>query len=152
MAVANSFYEEARNRPAPTLFTILLITAIIAWQPVHILIQQQSQIDATTSAINTLNQQRMALVQQSHDLENPAAIAQLARQQYQLVRKGQQLIQVLPEARAGVSALDAADPARDPLVSPSNVMSLFPHASLTTTTTHRSGFWTRLKQTLEFWR
>ena len=153
MAVASPASVDPRRHAVRILLVATIVTVVLAWQPIHTLVQQQGQINKIASAIDTLNRQRAALEAQSLALEDPDAIAALARQQYQLVRPNQQLVQVLPNAQAGVSAIDAADPANDPLVSPTNVMSLTPHQSLGKVSgLQGGGYWSRLRHTLEFWR
>ena len=140
MASAKTPPAETRRSFVSVLAVITIAAVVVAWQPVQTLISQQAEINRISAAINILNQ-----------LDSPAAIAALARQQYQLVKNNQQLVQVLPATRAGVSGIDAADPANDPLVSPTNVMTLDPHRTLGGTTA-TEGFWGRLQNTLEFWR
>ena len=153
MAVASSMPIDPRRHAVRILLVATIVTVVLAWQPIHTLVQQQGQINKIASAIDTLDRQRAALEAQSRALENPDAIAALARQQYQLVRQNQQLVQVLPNAKAGVNGIDAADPANDPLVSPTNVMSLTPHQSLGKVSgLQGGGYWSRLRHTLEFWR
>ena len=153
MAVASPASVDPRRHAVRILLVATIVTVVLAWQPIHTLVQQQGQINKIASAIDTLDRQRAALEAQSLALEDPDAIAALARQQYQLVRPNQQLVQVLPNAKAGVSAIDAADPANDPLVSPTNVMSLTPHQSLGNLSgLQGGGYWSRLRDTLEFWR
>ena len=153
MATASSAAVDSRRHAVRILLVATIVTVVLAWQPIHTLVQQQGQINKIASAIDTLDRQRAALEAQSLALEDPDAIAALARQQYQLVRPNQQLVQVLPNAQAGVSAIDAADPANDPLVSPTNVMSLTPHQSLGNLSgLQGGGYWSRLRDTLEFWR
>ena len=153
MATASSAAIDSRRHAVRILLVATIVTVVLAWQPINTLVQQQSQINKIASAIDTLDRQRAALEEQSRALENPDAIAALARQQYQLVRQNQQLVQVLPNAKAGVSDIDAADPANDPLVSPTNVMSLTPHQSLGKVSGPQGGgYWSRLRHTLEFWR
>ena len=153
MATASSAAVDSRRHAVRILLVATIVTVVLAWQPVHTLVQQQSQINKIAVAIETLDRQRAALEEQSRALESPTAIAALARQQYQLVRENQQLVQVLPNAKNGVSGIDAADPANDPLVSPTNVMSLTPHQGLGRTSGPQSGgYWGRLRHTLEFWR
>ncbi len=151
MASAKTPPAETRRSFVSVLAVITIAAVVVAWQPVQTLISQQAEINRISAAINILNQQRHALEVQSKALDSPAAIAALARQQYQLVKNNQQLVQVLPATRAGVSGIDAADPANDPLVSPTNVMTLDPHRTLGGTTA-TEGFWGRLQNTLEFWR
>ncbi len=153
MAVASPAAVDPRRHAVRILLVATIVTVVLAWQPIHTLVQQQGQINKIASAIDTLNRQRAALEEQSRALENPDAIAALARQQYQLVRQNQQLVQVLPNAKAGVNGIDAADPANDPLVSPTNVMSLTPHQGLGKVSgLQGGGYWSRLRHTLEFWR
>jgi len=153
VAIASSTPVDPRRRAIQVLLVATIVTVVVAWQPVHTLVQQQTQINKIDGAIDTLNRQRLALEEQSKQLEKPAAIAALARQQYQLVKQNQQLVQVLPNAKSGVSDIDAADPANDPLVSPTNVMSLTPHQNIgKISSAANTGFWGRLRNTLEFWR
>lgn len=151
MASVKSSTTETRRSFVSILTVVTIAAVVVAWQPVQTLVSQQSQINKISASIDILNRQRLALEEQSKALDNPAAIAALARQQYQLVKNNQQLVQVLPATRAGVSGIDAADPANDPLVSPTNVMSLDPHRTVRGVAA-TTGFWGRLQNTLEFWR
>lgn len=141
---------DSTRRALSWIGAIIVGAILITWQPWQALVAQQSEINALRSQISVLEAQQAALDEQSQALKGAEAITGLARQQYQLVRVGQQLIQVVPRTRGGIADIDAADPANDPLVSPADVMTVNPHGG--GMSGESGGFWSRLVATLEFWR
>lgn len=141
---------DAGRRALSWIGAVIVGAILITWQPWHALIAQQEQINSLKSQIATLVAQQKALDQQSASLKDSEAITGLARKQYQLVRVGQQLIQVVPRTKGGLADIDAADPANDPLVAPADAITVNPHGRGLTGET--SSFWSRLATTLEFWR
>jgi hypothetical protein len=133
---------------------LAIVTAIVivaGWFPASALWHQQAQIDASSTQINALQHQEQSLQQESKTIDSKAAAVQLAREQYQLVAPGQELIQVLPENSAGEVTATSSDPGFQPLVSPTSSAPLTA-ATSTPKSSHRAGFVSRLVRTLEFWR
>ncbi len=147
---ASTTATDSTRRALNWIGASIVIAILITWQPWQVLVAQQSEINALRSQISALEAQQAALDAQSQALKGAEAITGLARQQYQLVRVGQQLIQVVPKTRGGIADIDAADPANDPLVSPADVMTVNPHGG--GLTGESGGFWSRFTATLEFWR
>lgn len=107
--------------------------------------QNHQRLSALHAQIAALHQQEASIKQQEQFLSSRQTLLDLARREYQLVQQNEQLVQVLP---AATSRSYAGDPANDPIVSPTSAVVVglaTPHAS------HPS-FWTRVKDTLEFWR
>ena len=135
------------------LAVVTALAMLAAWFPFATLWHQQAQIDATVNQISAVARQQSALERQAHAISSASAAARLARQQYQLVRPGQSLIQVLPGREGGSPTAASGDPGLQPVVSPSAAPTLgvapgasrAPHSSLRT-------FVSRLVRTLEFWR
>jgi len=131
------------------LAALTAVIMLVGWFPLTTLWHQQRELNAAAAQIAAVKQQSAALKAESKAADTKAAATELARSQYQLVAPGQSLIQILPGNAKGQLGPDAGDPGFQPLVSPT-------HATLpvTVTTTHhaRSGFFTRLVRTLEFWR
>jgi len=116
--------------------------------PLMTLLHQQSEIDATQSAIAQLHQLSQNLTAQAKVNSSASAAIALAREDYQMVLPGQALIQVLPGRSTSFVSENSGDPGLQPLVSPQG-------ADLVTTPTATSssnGFLTRFVHTLEFWR
>lgn len=148
---------EARKATPDRFGRILLVTTLfvcgwlsyieLPWRP---LLYQHAQLTSINAAIAQMQQQRNALLRQSRELSNPDAILALAREQYQLVRPGQTIVEILPPLTKGLSAIDAADPMHDPLVAPSSAINLTPHVTGTSSASSVS-FWQRFRRTIEFW-
>jgi hypothetical protein len=129
------------------MMPLAVVTAaviLVGWFPINAIWHQQSQLDTTATQITAIKNQQRALTLQ-------AAATLLAREQDQLVRPGQSLIQVLPGN--GSVSQSTGDPGLQPLVSPSSVSTLVA-ATPAKTSTHSSAkaFVSRLVRTLEFWR
>ena len=103
------------------------------------------------------------LAARAAELKVPGAKDQLGRADFQLVRPGQFVIEVLtPSFTASTRSTDApypGDPGRAPLVSPSEAgdMPISPVSSTAVTTSDGSrarsaGYLSRVLATLEFWR
>jgi hypothetical protein len=135
------------------MMPLAVVTAaviLVGWFPIEAIWHQQSQLDATAAQISAIKSQQRALTLQAKSIDSRAAATLLAREQYQLVRPGQSLIQVLPGN--GTVSQSTGDPGLQPLVSPSSVSTLV--TSPKTATHHSSvkAFVSRLVRTLEFWR
>jgi hypothetical protein len=132
------------------LAVLTAIVMLVGWFPLTALWHQQSQLDATAAQIKAVQRQEQALATQSKAIDTKAAATALAREQYQLVSPGQNLIQVLPGNSSGQVSASSADPGLQPLVAPSQAAPLVPSSA----TAHHAtnGFLSRLVRTLEFWR
>jgi hypothetical protein len=139
------------------MLPLAIITAaimLVGWFPASSLWHQQAQLNATASAIKSVERQEAILKSEAKTVDTKAAATQLARAQYQLVSPGQSLIQVLPGDSEGQVSANSVDPGFQPLVSPSSAAAPgTTPISPTTSTHHRAhGFVSRLVRTLEFWR
>jgi hypothetical protein len=136
------------------MMPLAVVTAaviLVGWFPINAIWHQQSQLDSTAAQIAAIKNQQRSLTLQAKSIDSRAAATLLAREQYQLVRPGQSLIQVLPGN--GTVSPSTGDPGLQPLVSPSSVSTLV--AATPKTATHHSSakaFVSRLVRTLEFWR
>ena len=133
------------------LAVVTAAVILVGWFPINAIWHQQSQLDTTATQITAIKNQQRALTLQARSIDSRAAATLLAREQYQLVRPGQSLIQVLPGN--GSVSQSTGDPGLQPLVSPSSVSTLVA-ATPAKTSTHSSAkaFVSRLVRTLEFWR
>jgi hypothetical protein len=134
------------------LAVVTAVVILVGWFPVNAIWHQQSQLDAAAAQISAIKNQQRALTLQARSIDSRAAATLLAREQYQLVRPGQSLIQVLPGN--GSASQSTGDPGLQPLVAPSSVSTLVA-ATPTKTASHHSSvkaFVSRLVRTLEFWR
>jgi cell division protein FtsB len=151
-----------------------LLSAIIlgAWFPASALYHQHSSLADANAQLSELHRQDVALAQESKNLSNSSEIARIAREQDQLVNAGQQAYAVLPPT--GTSKADApypGDPALTDPVAPSSAAVLPPGSETATTepvttptsatspgiaTTHHTtpsrGVFSRMLDSLEFWR
>lgn len=134
------------------LAVVTAVVILVGWFPVSAIWHQQSQLDSTAAQITAITNQQRALTLQARSIDSRAAATLLAREQYQLVRPGQSLIQVLP-GNGSVSD-STGDPGLQPLVSPSSVSTLVTNTSTKPAKHHSSvkAFVSRLVRTLEFWR
>ncbi len=124
---------------------------LATWFPLSTLWHQQAQIDSIRSQISVVDRQSAALTRQARATTSAQAAAGLARQEYQLVRPGQTLIQVLPGRQSPTGS--NGDPGNAPLVDPATAVA--PGLSSAPATSGGGGlhaFWSRLVRTLEFWR
>jgi hypothetical protein len=134
------------------LAVLTAVVILVGWFPISAIRHQQSQLDSTAAQITAIKNQQRALTLQATSIDSRAAATLLAREQYQLVRPGQSLIQVLPGN--GSVSQSTGDPGLQPLVSPSSVSTLVAATPAKTSTHHSSAkaFVSRLVRTLEFWR
>jgi hypothetical protein len=151
VSVTHEIPTPQHHRWVVPLALVSAAAMLAAWFPLSALWHQQSQIDATQRQIAVVQRQTQALERQAHAITSPTAATRLARQEYQLVRPGQSLIQVLPGRQAPGSA--SGDPGNAPLVAPATAVA--PGTAPSPATHHASGlhaFLSRLVRTLEFWR
>jgi hypothetical protein len=137
------------------MMPLAVVTAaviLVGWFPINAILHQQSQLDSTAAQITSIKNQQRALTLQAKSIDSRAAATLLAREQYQLVRSGQSLIQVLPGN--GSISQSTGDPGLQPLVSPSSVSTLVAPTPTKAVSHHSSvkAFVSRLVRTLEFWR
>jgi hypothetical protein len=157
------------------------VLVVAAWFPASALLHQRQAISSTAAQLTQLRQQDQALHAEQQRLKDPAEVARLARQQYQLVSPGQRAYQVLPpNGSSNQTTPFAGDPGVQPAVDPSSTQELPAGSgtSSTTTTTAPAGstaagsttvptaagtsgaahpstpqsFTQRILATLEFWR
>jgi cell division protein FtsB len=155
---------EATRRARFLLLGSVIASAVVifAWFPVSSLLSQRSNLATAQSQLSALRSQDAALAQEKKNLNNPAEIGRIARQQYQLVSPGQQPYQVLPPTGStAAKAPYAGDPGSSGPVVPSASSELPPGATTPPASTKDSkhvgggsdpGFLARMAQTLEFWR
>jgi cell division protein FtsB len=160
--------EQARRRGYFLLAGAVGATAVVlvAWFPAGALLAQRRTLAQATTTLHDLTVQDRALRAESRNLANPAEIARIARQQFGLVAPGQIAYQVLPPPGRGSGVDDTGDPGLSPLVSPSAAPELPPGTVATSgvtpakrTASHSTasaagspGLFTRVLDTLEFWR
>lgn len=131
-----------------------------AWFPLSELTHQRQALSSATSQLDHVRQEDQALAKEQARLKNPAEIARIAREQYQLVNQGSTPYQVLPKSGSQSSGATAVptDPGLTKPVAPSGDIELPPGAlgsgtsSTQSTAAARSSFFGRIAQTLEFWR
>ncbi len=165
--------REARRRRFMLGGGALLSVVILgAWFPASALLHQHADLTTANAQLSGLHRQDAALAQESKNLENATEIARIAREQYQLVSPGQQAYEVLPPTGAAKASTPyAGDPALSGPVAPSSA-SVLPPGSETGTTASATashahpahgaaapqgsatphGFFSRMVDTLEFWR
>jgi cell division protein FtsB len=109
-----------RNRLLMAGAAVVSVVIVAAWFPASALYHQHEQLGASTAQLTELRQQDKALDQERKSLASPAEIARIARQQYDLVKPGQQAYEVLPPSDgSGSNAPDAGDPGLSAPVTPS---------------------------------
>lgn len=134
------------------LSVLTAIAIVVVAFPFATLWRQQLALNAATSQIAQINRESAALAQRAKTVATEAAAIALARDQYQLVLKGQSLIQVLPSNAAGYSAPYASDPGLQPLVNPGSGVVPAGPSSVAAPSSGLRGFVSRFVRTLEFWR
>ena len=163
-----------RNRLPVLLAAVIALVILGTSFPFTDLLHQHRQLSAEAAQLSALRQQNQLLAEQERQLGTSAEIERLARQNYQLVGRGQSLYEILPPsgktsvAHAGQPS--AGDPADQPLVPPADAPNMTPDPGLPTAqlsgspstggrattgaTAPRpaSTFWGRVTSTLEFWK
>jgi hypothetical protein len=120
------------------------------WFPARLLWNQHQQISQVNSQIVSLQQQQRVLKAQAKSIDSKTALTNLARSQYQLVKPGQSLIQILDGTSSIRLGGGTGDPGQQPLASPT-VGNSVPSVSVKSTVA-KSNFITRFVRSLEFWR
>jgi cell division protein FtsB len=132
-----------RNRLLMAGAAVVSVVIVAAWFPASALYHQHEQLAANTAQLTELRQQDKALDQERKSLASPAEIARIARQQYDLVKPGQQAYEVLPPSDgSGSNAPDAGDPGLSAPVTPSGESELpdgTSHSSSGTASTGAAG-------------
>jgi cell division protein FtsB len=151
---------------------LLSLIVLGAWFPANALFHQRSNLAAANATMSELHKQDAELAQARRDLGDSSEISRIAREQYQLVKPGQEAYEVLPPTRASKTGTAyAGDPALKGPVAPSSA-SVLPPGSQTGTaqaasqthtgdsqgasspqpTAQPRGFVGRVLSSLEFWR
>jgi hypothetical protein len=120
------------------------------WFPATLLWNQHQQISQVNSQIVSLQQQQRVLKAQAKSIDSKTALTNLARSQYQLVKPGQSLIQILDGTNSIRLGGGTGDPGQQPLASPT-VGNSVPSVSVKSTFA-KSNFIIRFVRSLEFWR
>ena len=136
---------------------------LVAWLPVGALLHQRAELSTAATRLSVLTSEGRQLSARAAALRQPGAREQLLRADYQLVKPGQVLIQVLtpsftPSAKSS-EAPYPGDPGFAPLINPSEA-GLMPISPATSTARARTagqggaqeGFFARAVTALEFWR
>lgn len=162
--------------------TVVAVMIMAAWFPASDLLHQHEQLASATTELHSLDQKNHALEKKAAELETPSDIERIAQQQYDLVPPGDQPYQVLPPSGSGNGAVLGATGATSSSTSSSSTSSssTAPASSSapsgaashqnassgpggttggadgTSGTTGvpatSAGFFSRVLQTLEFWR
>jgi hypothetical protein len=122
---------------------------VVVWFPASTLLSQQHQLASLNTEIGNLRASRAAIAAQQKALSTPAAQTRLARAQYQLVKPGDRLIQILPGVN-NTNGVGNGDPGNDPVVSPGHTSA--PAAAAKANARPGHSLWDRVLGTLEFWR
>ncbi len=148
--------------------------------PVRSFLADHHALSAASSSLSQVRQENRQLTLEQTQLASNTELARLARKEYQMVRPGQHLYDVLPLAGSkpdGTPASGTAgDPGASPPVAPSAAPGMQPDPGLsgsapgatgsaggtagssapgapgTTSSSRPPSFWRRVADTLEFWR
>ncbi|HVX21076.1 MAG TPA: septum formation initiator family protein [Acidimicrobiales bacterium] len=98
---------------------VVSVVVVAAWFPASALYHQHQQLASTSAQLAELRHQDKALDQERKKLSSSTEIERIARQQYGLVKPGQQAYEVLPASKGGSgSGADAPDPGDPGLTAP----------------------------------
>ena len=87
----------AKRALGPALVVLVLVGILfVAVLPTRTLLQQRRDTKAATAELNQLRERNRALEERAKRLRHPREIEQLAREQYGLVRPGEEPYVVLP--------------------------------------------------------
>jgi hypothetical protein len=104
--------------------------------PLSSILGQHRQLSAASAQLAQVQRQNRALTEQQNALQSNVAINELARGDYQMVRPGQTLYDVLPPSNHTTTTTPGAptygDPGNQPLVAPNNAPDLSPQQVLPT--------------------
>jgi cell division protein FtsB len=149
MGILKRVINSRRRLTVPaTLATSVFMLAY--WFPANLLWNQHQQISQVNAQIAALQQQERVLQAQAKSIDSKTALTNLARSQYQLVKPGQSLIQILDGKNTISLGVGSGDPGQQPLVSPTvgnsiPVVTVKPVAG-------KPNFISKFFQSLEFWR
>lgn len=90
--------------------TVLVVVLVLFVFPTRTLLDQRHQLSVAAAHLKLLDQQNAALSKQVDQLHTDAEIERLAREQYHLVRPGEQAFAILPAP----SPTTTAPPPRPP--------------------------------------
>lgn len=140
----------SRKRWTVPVTLAMSVFMLAYWFPARLLWNQHQQISQVNSQIVSLQQQQRVLKAQAKSIDSKTALTNLARSQYQLVKPGQSLIQILDGTNSIRLGGGTGDPGQQPLASPT-VGNSVPSVSVKSTVA-KSNFITRFVRSLEFWR
>lgn len=172
--------ESRRRRVTVGVAAAFALVVLVFSFPFSTLVSQHRELSAAATQLAEVRQVNRQLTEQEKQLSSKAEIERRARQDYQLVEPGQTLYNLLPGpgtvASPGGTGTTAGDPGNQPLVSPSRAPDTAPDPGLPSlpATQPRSGrrsggrlapsrassrlppapssFWSRVGDTLEFWK
>ncbi len=149
MGLLNSI-SKSRMRWAVPVTLAMSAFMLASWFPARLLWSQHQQISQVNAQITALQQQERVLKAQAKTIDSKIALTNLARSQYQLVKPGQSLIQILDGKGTISLGMGSGDPGQQPLAPPS-VGNTIPSVSVRTGASH-SNILSRFVRSLEFWR
>lgn len=185
-----------RSRIPVALAAVFALVVLATNFPLTTLLSQHNELSAASSQLQQTEHANRLLADQDRQLNSTVAIDRLARQDYQMVGRGQTLYDVLPASgKSTATTLGepiSGDPGNQPLVEPSKAPDMSPDPGLAqaslaappssissgssgatdangATTSNRSGsggssaagsaatsvhssYWSRVANTLEFWK
>ncbi len=170
-----------RNRIPVALAAVIALVILGTSFPLSALFSQHSQLSSTSAQLQKVQSENGLLAEQQHQLNSTTDVDRLARQDYQMVMPGQTLYDVLPPsglAAATAGQATPGDPGSQPLVSPTNAPDMTPDPNLPSASASSGGsaqtgvasqsrgsgssgseppsapssFWSRVTNTLEFWK
>ena len=100
----------------PTLASVVLVTfLLVGVMPTRTYLQQRSELAAAEQRVDVLSEQNDALQGRLDELQTDEEIERLAREQYNLVRPGEEAYAILPPADtvATTTTTSPASRARD---------------------------------------
>lgn len=125
---------ERRSRIPVAVAGVFALAVLATSFPLAGLLSQHHQLSAAAAQLQQVQRDNRSLTEQQRALNSNAAIAQLARGDYQMVSPGQTLYDVLPPtSKSGTSTPGSAtngDPGNQPLVAPANAPDLSPQPGL----------------------
>ena len=86
---------------------VLLVLLLVAGFPVRAYVDQQRSLTSTSERLAVLEKTNKQLEAQSKELHSDAAVERLAREQYNLVRPGEEAYAILPGPNAAKPAAPA---------------------------------------------
>jgi cell division protein FtsB len=111
------------------VFAVLLVLLLIAGFPARTYLDQQRALASTTERLEVLRKTNKALEARSKELHSDAAVERLAREQYNLVRPGEEAYAILPGPNAATPKAGSGQKAKP----------------------KRQSFWSKTVDTLSFW-